>query len=159
MRILVTGYTGQLGYDVVQQGLQLGLDMVGIGSKDLDITNKDAVYHYIKKVKSDAIIHCAVFTAVDKAEDDKDACHHVNVDGTKNLGEVAEEINAKFMYISTDYVFNGEGKTPFKATDEPSPNGYYGRTKLEGEKVVKQLLEKWFSTYFMGVWYKWKQFC
>jgi dTDP-4-dehydrorhamnose reductase len=144
MKILVTGYSGQLGYDVVQQGLQQGLNMVGIGSKDLDITKKDAVYNYIKKVKPDAIIHCAAFTAVDKAEDDKDTCQYVNVNGTKNLGEVAEEINAKFMYISTDYVFNGEGKTPFKETDEPSPIGYYGRTKLEGEKVVKQLLEKWF---------------
>jgi dTDP-4-dehydrorhamnose reductase len=144
MKILVTGYTGQLGYDVVHQGLQLGLKMLGIGSKDLNITNKEAVSQYVKKVKPDAIIHCAAFTAVDQAEDDKDTCQHVNVDGTKNLAEAAKANNAKFMYISTDYVFNGEGQTPFKETDETSPIGHYGRTKLEGEEVVKQLLDKWF---------------
>jgi dTDP-4-dehydrorhamnose reductase len=144
MKILVTGYTGQLGYDVVNQGLQQGFNMVGIGSQDLDITNKETVYQYFNKVKPDAIIHCAAFTAVDTAEEDKDACQLVNVDGTKNLAEVAKEINAKFMYISTDYVFNGEGEKPFKETDEPSPIGQYGRSKLDGEQVVKQLLDNWF---------------
>lgn len=144
MKILVTGYTGQLGYDVVHQGLHQGLNMVGLGSMELDITNKEAVSQYVKKVKPDAIIHCAAFTAVDQAEDDKDTCQQVNVDGTKNLAEAAKANNAKFMYISTDYVFNGEGQTSFKETDETSPIGHYGRTKLEGEEVVKQLLEKWF---------------
>ena len=80
MKILVTGYTGQLGYDVVQEGLNHGLDMVGIGSKDLDITNEEAVSHYVKEVKPDAIIHCAAYTAVDKAEDDKETCWNVNVE-------------------------------------------------------------------------------
>jgi dTDP-4-dehydrorhamnose reductase len=144
MNILVTGYTGQLGYDVVNLGLQQGFNMVGIGSQDLDITNKETVFQYVNKIKPDAIIHCAAFTAVDTAEDDKDACQLVNVNGTKNLAEVAKEINAKFMYISTDYVFNGEGEGLFKENDEPSPIGYYGRTKLEGEELVKQLLDKWF---------------
>ncbi|WP_102348327.1 dTDP-4-dehydrorhamnose reductase [Bacillus sp. Marseille-P3661] len=144
MKILVTGYTGQLGYDIVHQGLQLGLNMVGIGSKDIDITNKEAVFQYVNKVKPEAIIHCAAYTAVDKAEDDKDTCQHVNVNGTNNLAEAAKEINAKFMYISTDYVFSGEGQTPFKESDETSPIGHYGRTKLEGEEVVKKLLNKWF---------------
>lgn len=144
MKILVTGYTGQLGYDVVQQGLQEGLNIVGIGSKDLDITNEKAVSQYIRTVKPDTIIHCAAYTAVDKAEDDKETCHHVNVNGTNNLAEAAKEINAKFMYISTDYVFSGEGDTPFKEDDKPSPIGHYGRTKYEGEEIVKQLLEEWF---------------
>jgi dTDP-4-dehydrorhamnose reductase len=144
MKILVTGYTGQLGYDVVHHGLQLGFNMVGIGSKDLDITDKEAVSQYINKVEPDAIIHCAAFTAVDEAEDDKDTSRNVNVNGTKNLVEVAKEINAKFMYISTDYVFSGEGQLPFNEADEPRPIGQYGRTKLEGEEAVKQLLDKWF---------------
>lgn len=144
MKILVTGYTGQLGYDVVHQGLQQGLNMVGVGSQNLDITNKEAVFQFFKKVKPDAIIHCAAYTAVDKAEDDKDTCQRVNVDGTKNLAEAAKANNSKFMYISTDYVFNGEGQTALKETDETSPIGHYGRTKLEGEKVVKQLLDEWF---------------
>lgn len=144
MKILVTGYTGQLGYDVVKHGLQLGFNMVGIGSKDLNITNKEAVSQYLKKERPDAIIHCAAFTAVDRAEDDKDTCHQVNFNGTNNMAEAAKEINAKFMYISTDYVFSGEGQTPFKETDQTCPIGHYGRTKLEGEEVVKQLLDKWF---------------
>lgn len=144
MQILVTGYTGQLGYDVVNQGLQQGLNMIGIGSDDLDITNKEVVNQYIKKLNPDAIIHCAAFTAVDKAEDEKNSCQLVNVNGTKNLSEVAKELNAKFMYISTDYVFNGEGIEPFKETDLPRPLGHYGRTKLEGEQTVRQLLDNWF---------------
>jgi dTDP-4-dehydrorhamnose reductase len=144
MKVLVTGYTGQLGYDVVQYGLKCGLDMVGIGSNDLDITDKGAVSRYINSLKPDAIIHCAAYTAVDKAEDDKSTCWNVNVEGTKYLAKVARDINAKFMYISTDYVFNGEGDSPFKETELPNPIGYYGLTKYEGEKVVSRLLDKWF---------------
>ncbi|MFC3884675.1 dTDP-4-dehydrorhamnose reductase [Bacillus songklensis] len=144
MKILVTGYTGQLGYDVVQHGLKLGLNMVGVGSKDLDITNEEEVSHYINKVHPDGIIHCAAYTAVDRAEDDKDTCWNVNVEGTKYIAQAAKDVNAKFMYISTDYVFNGEGETPFEETDDPSPIGYYGLTKHEGEEVVKQLSDKWF---------------
>jgi len=144
MKVLVTGYTGQLGYDVVQYGSKMGLSMVGIGSKDLDITNEAAVTYYVKEVNPDAIIHCAAYTAVDKAEDDKNTCWNVNVEGTKHLAKAAREIDAKFLYISTDYVFNGEGETPFQETDKINPIGYYGFTKYEGEKVVKQLLDHWF---------------
>ncbi|NKE04710.1 dTDP-4-dehydrorhamnose reductase [Mesobacillus selenatarsenatis] len=144
MKILVTGYTGQLGFDVVQHGLKLGLDMVGVGSKDLDITNPVDVNDYVKELNPDAIIHCAAYTAVDKAEDDQNACWNVNVEGTKNLAQAAKDINAKFMYISTDYVFNGEGEFSFKETDKPNPIGFYGLTKYDGEQVVQQLLDHWF---------------
>jgi len=144
MKILVTGYSGQLGYDVVHQGLKLGLKMVGVCSKDFDITHKDEVTTYVKKIKPDAIIHCAAYTAVDKAEDEKNLCWNVNVNGTEYLAQIAKEVNAKFMYISTDYVFNGEGSTPFLETDEAMPIGYYGITKYEGEKIIKNLLEDWF---------------
>lgn len=144
MKILVTGYTGQLGFDIVQHGLKLGLNMKGIGSKDLNITNRVEVIDYVKKMSPDAIIHCAAYTAVDKAEDDRDESWNVNVEGTKNLVQAAKNIDAKLMYISTDYVFNGEGETPFKETDKPNPIGYYGLTKYEGEQVVQQLLDKWF---------------
>lgn len=143
MKILVTGYTGQLGYDVIHHGLKLGLNMVGVGSKDLDITNEEEVSQYFKRVHPDVIIHCAAYTAVDKAEDDKNKCWSVNVEGTKYLAEAARDISAKFIYISTDYVYNGEGEKPLKETDSPSPIGYYGLTKYEGEKVVKQM-DKWF---------------
>ncbi len=144
MKIVVTGFTGQLGYDVVQQGLALGLNMIGISSKDLDITDQEKVFEYIKEIKPEAIIHCAAYTAVDRAEDNKDMCWNVNVEGTKNLAKAAKHMDAKFIYISTDYVFDGKGELPFKETDEPNPVGYYGLTKHEGEEVIKQLLDKWF---------------
>ncbi|MEW5568643.1 dTDP-4-dehydrorhamnose reductase [Rossellomorea marisflavi] len=144
MKVLVTGYTGQLGYDVVQRGLKNGLSIVGIGSKELDITNETEVHRYVKELNPDAIIHCAAYTAVDKAEDDKNKCWDINVEGTKHLANAASEIAAKFVYISTDYVFNGESEKPFKETDNVSPIGYYGLTKYEGEKIVKQLLDKCF---------------
>ncbi|MGV2939595.1 dTDP-4-dehydrorhamnose reductase [Mesobacillus sp. LC4] len=144
MRILVTGSTGQLGYDVVKEGFKRGLNMVGVGSNELDITNKAEVLDYVNKLKPDAIIHCAAYTAVDKAEDDRSICWNVNVEGTYNLAKVANDINAKFMYISTDYVFSGKGATPFNETDEPNPIGYYGETKYHGEQKVQSLLDKWF---------------
>ncbi|MCQ6280011.1 dTDP-4-dehydrorhamnose reductase [Bacillus sp. EB600] len=144
MKILVTGYTGQLGFDVVHEGLNRGFDMVGVSSRDFNITDEGSVHRFVKEIKPDAIIHCAAYTAVDKAEDDKENCWNVNVEGTKHLASAAKEINAKFMYISTDYIFNGEGETPFIETDEPSPVGYYGLTKYEGEKVVQNLLNDLF---------------
>ncbi|QCJ44755.1 dTDP-4-dehydrorhamnose reductase [Bacillus sp. S3] len=144
MKILVTGVTGQLGYDVVCEGLNRSLTMIGIGSKDLDLTNEQLVYQYIREYNPDAIIHCAAYTAVDKAEDDHENCLDVNVNGTKYLATVAKEINAKFMFISTDYVFDGKGEAPFVETDTPNPVGYYGKTKYEAEKVVQSLLSEWF---------------
>jgi dTDP-4-dehydrorhamnose reductase len=144
MKILITGYSGQLGFDIVREGLNRGLDMVGVGSKELDITDNKAVSQFIKELSPDAIIHCAAYTAVDKAEDDKESCWKVNVDGTKYLVNASKEINARFMYISTDYVFDGQGELPFDETYTPNPIGYYGKTKLEGEQIVQSLLDKWF---------------
>jgi dTDP-4-dehydrorhamnose reductase len=144
MRILVTGYTGQLGYDVVREGVIRGFDMVGVGSKDLNITDESSVYKFIKEMKPDAIIHCAAYTAVDKAEDDKENCWNVNVKGTTYLAHAAKEIGAKLIYISTDYVFAGMGKVPLIETDVPNPVGFYGLTKYEAEKVVQSLLTEWF---------------
>ncbi|WP_059173417.1 dTDP-4-dehydrorhamnose reductase [Bacillus sp. FJAT-27445] len=144
MKILVTGYTGQLGYDVVREGLNRGLDMIGVGSRDLDITDCKAVERYIEQVKPNAIIHCAAYTAVDKAEDDRENCWNVNVNGTKNLSQAAKNSDAKFIYISTDYVFNGKGEEPFTESNQPYPTGFYGLTKYEGEKIVQSLLSEWF---------------
>lgn len=144
MNILVTGYKGQLGYDVVREGLSRGLTMVGTDSNDLDITQEKAVYDYIDRLKPDAIIHCAAYTAVDKAEDDKEHCRQVNVDGTKYLAEAAKKCSAKFIYISTDYVFDGSGTAPYMELNSPNPVGYYGVTKYEGEKAVQAILENWF---------------
>ncbi|WP_312470515.1 dTDP-4-dehydrorhamnose reductase [Neobacillus sp.] len=144
MKILVTGYTGQLGFDVVREGKGRGFDMIGVGSKELNITDERSVYQYVKKINPDAIIHCAAYTAVDKAEDDKETCWNVNVNGTKYLAEAAKEIKAKFMFISTDYVFEGTGESSFEETDVPNPVGYYGQTKSEAEKLVQSLLTKSF---------------
>lgn len=144
MKILVTGYNGQLGYDVVQEGLKKELNMLGIDREDLDLTIQEDVNSYVSKLKPDAIIHCAAYTAVDKSEEDRSGCWNVNVEGTEFLATAAKEVNAKFIYISTDYVYNGEGQEPFIETDVPNPQGYYGLTKYEGEKKVKELLEKYF---------------
>jgi len=144
MKILVTGYTGQLGYDVVQNGLERGLIMRGTGSKDLDITDENSVYQYVASLKPDAIIHCGAYTGVDKAEDEQEQCWKVNVEGTRYLVKAAQQVKAKFMYISTDYVFNGIGDMPFNETDPPHPVGYYGLTKFEGEKIVQSYLTEWF---------------
>ena len=144
MRVLVTGYTGQLGNDVVREGNKRGISMLGIGREDLDITVEAEVYQYVKKVNPDVIIHCAAYTAVDKAEDDKEKCWNINVLGTKFIATAAKKVNAKFMYISTDYVFNGKGEDPFNEVDKPEPVGYYGLTKYEGEKIVRDLLDEHF---------------
>jgi dTDP-4-dehydrorhamnose reductase len=144
MKILVTGYTGQLGFDAVKEGLIRGHEMVGVGSNELDITDEFAVKKLVNNVKPDAIIHCAAYTAVDKAEDDRENCWKVNVIGTKYLAESAKVVGSKFMYISTDYVFDGLGDTSFVETDSTNPVGYYGLTKLEGEKIVQSLLSDWF---------------
>lgn len=144
MKILVTGYSGQLGYDVVLEGKKRGFDMIGVGHKELDITQEEQVESYVHNVKPDAIIHCAAYTAVDKAEDEKEACFAVNVNGTKYLAAAAKSVDAKFIYISTDYVFEGTGTAPFTEEDLANPVGYYGITKYEGEKVVQSLLNKYF---------------
>ncbi|MED5099755.1 dTDP-4-dehydrorhamnose reductase [Niallia sp. FSL K6-0212] len=144
MKILVTGYSGQLGYDVVLEGKKRGFDMIGVGHKELDITQEEQVRNYIHTVKPDVVIHCAAYTAVDNAEDNKDVCFDVNVNGTKYLAASAKSVDAKFIYISTDYVFEGTGIEPFTEEDAANPVGYYGITKHEGEKAVQSLLDKYF---------------
>ncbi|KLV22061.1 MULTISPECIES: dTDP-4-dehydrorhamnose reductase [Niallia] len=144
MKILVTGYSGQLGYDVVLEGKKRGFDMIGVGHKELDITQEEQVRNYIHTVKPDVVIHCAAYTAVDNAEDNKDVCFDVNVNGTKYLAASAKSVDAKFIYISTDYVFEGTGTEPFTEEDAANPVGYYGITKYEGEKAVQSLLDNYF---------------
>jgi len=144
MKILVTGYSGQLGYDVVLEGKKRGFEMIGVGQEELDITQEEQVQNYVHTVKPDAIIHCAAYTAVDHAEDNKEACFDVNVNGTKYLATAAKKMDSKFIYISTDYVFEGTGTEPFTEEDVANPVGYYGLTKYEGEKTVQSLLDKHF---------------
>lgn len=144
MRILVTGRDGQLGFDVIREGRSKSLEMIGTGRAELNITDKDAVLKAVTEMRPDAIIHCAAYTAVDQAETDREACWAVNVEGTRNLAAAAVAIGAKFMYISTDYVFDGQGETPFEESDPSAPIGYYGSTKYEGELAVQSMLDHYF---------------
>lgn len=144
MKFLVTGFSGQLGYDVVKEGIRHQYEMIGVSSKELDITNENDVFAYINELQPDGIIHCAAYTAVDQSEVDRVICHEVNVTGTKHLAKAAKKVGAKFVYISTDYVFDGQGNEPFQEQDAVNPIGYYGQTKLEGEQVIQALLDKWF---------------
>lgn len=144
MKVLVTGANGQLGYDVIKQLNSIGIDYLGTDRESLDITNKEQVTRVISDYNPDAVIHCAAYTAVDKAEDEKDLCYSVNVLGTKYVAEACKEIDAKMVYISTDYVFDGEGDEPFGVTDKPNPINYYGQTKYEGEVEVQKILDKYF---------------
>ena len=144
MKIIVTGATGQLGYDVCKVLSARGIDNVGLGSKDCDITDRAAVFALFEAEKPTAVIHCAAYTKVDLAEDEPERCWAVNVDGTRNLAEACRAYNAKMLYISTDYVFAGEGEE-FYAPDSPvSPKGNYGRTKLAGELAVQAMLKEYF---------------
>lgn len=144
MKVLVTGANGQLGFDVIKRLDSEGVDYLGTDRESLDITNKEQVKRVISDYSPDVVIHCAAYTAVDKAEDEKDVCYSVNVLGTKYVAEACKEIDAKMVYISTDYVFDGEGDEPFEVTDKPNPINYYGQTKYEGEVEVQKILDKFF---------------
>lgn len=134
MRIIVTGVQGQLGYDVARELNERNFDNVlGIDINDLDLTNKDSVNSFMDDYQPDVIIHCAAYTAVDKAEDNRDLCFDVNVNGTKYLVDSARKLNAKFVYISTDYVFSGEKGSEYEVNDLPNPKSIYGKTKYLGE--------------------------
>lgn len=140
MKYLITGGTGQLGHDIVKELISRGeLNYLAPTTKEMNITNKDEVEKVILGYKPDIIFHCAAYTAVDKAEEDRENCYNVNVNGTKNIVEVAKRINTKVVYISTDYVFDGTKKTEYETEDITNPINYYGYTKLLGEKEVQQL--------------------
>lgn len=144
IKVLVTGVNGQLGHDVVSRLTNLGIEVVGVDKDDFDICNKKQTENYISKVRPDVIVHCAAYTSVDKAEDDKEKCYLVNVEGTRNIAEICSRINAKMVYISTDYVFNGMGTEAHLESSNTYPINYYGYTKAEGERIVQSLIEKHF---------------
>lgn len=140
MKYLITGGTGQLGYDIIKELINRNeKDYLAPSSKKMDITNQKQVEKIILNYKPDIIFHCAAYTAVDKAEEDKENCYNINVNGTKNIVSVAEKINAKVVYISTDYVFDGTKEGIYEIDDKTNPINYYGYTKLMGEKEVQQL--------------------
>lgn len=139
MKLLVTGYKGQLGFDVVNEAHSRGIEAVGVDIDEMDITNAQQVNDVIKAGNYDAVVHCAAWTAVDKAEEPEllDTVRAVNATGTQNIVNVCKELDIPVMYFSTDYVFNGQGTTPWNEYDERHPLNVYGQTKYEGELAVE----------------------
>ena len=144
MKILVTGVKGQLGYDVVNELTERGIEAVGVDIEEMDITDAVSVDRVIRETAPDAVIHCAAFTAVDAAEENEELCRKVNADGPRNIARVCKELDIKMLQVSTDYVFEGTGERPWEPEDECRPKSVYGRTKYEGELAVKELLDKYF---------------
>jgi dTDP-4-dehydrorhamnose reductase len=144
MKALVTGVKGQLGYDVMNELKKRGYEGIGVDVDEMDITDAQKVSEVISAADVDTVFHCAAYTAVDAAEDNKEICHKVNAEGTRNIAEVCKKLDLKMIYISTDYVFDGTGNRPWEPDDAREPLNYYGQSKYEGELAVEELLEKYF---------------
>lgn len=144
MKVLVTGVKGQLGFDVVNELKKRGYEAVGVDIEEMDITDFKSVQGVITASCVDSVVHCAAYTAVDKAEDFPEVCMKVNVEGTRNIAQVCRELDLKMVYISTDYVFSGTGEDPFDEYDPKGPTNVYGKSKLEGELAVMDLVKKHF---------------
>ena len=145
MKVLVTGVKGQLGFDVMRELEARGMEGVGVDVEEMDITDAGACRRVIDAAAPDAVIHCAAYTAVDAAEKNWELCRLVNADGTRHIAQVCRDRDIKMMYISTDYVFNGQGTRPWEPDDEREPLNAYGRSKYEGELAIEELLEKYFT--------------
>lgn len=144
MKVLVTGFNGQLGFDVVKELNSRSIECKGVDLSDFDITDRDQTLAYLRGYAPDVVVHCAAYTAVDKAEDDEETCRKVNVDGSENLAIGCNELGAKMLYVSTDYVYGGLGDVAFETTDKTDPKSVYGKTKLEGENAVIRNVDKYF---------------
>lgn len=142
--ILITGILGQLGYDLSKELTKRGVEFIAPSLEELELTTESGAKNFILDKKPDTVIHCAAYTAVDKAESEAELALTVNGLGTRWVAEACREIDAKMIYISTDYVFGGDGHTPYEVNDEKKPVNVYGRSKLLGEDAVSMLLEKYF---------------
>ena len=144
MRVFVTGATGQLGRDVCRELDRRGAEYRGAGSAELDVTDAAAVDAALEAFAPDAVIHCAAWTKVDAAEDQRAACWAVNAAGTANVAAACARLGAKLLYVSTDYVFPGDGEKPYRPSDPVGPLSVYGKSKLAGELAVQELTERHF---------------
>lgn len=144
MKVLVTGVKGQLGYDVCKVLAQREIEYVGADLEDFDITNQQMTHDFIVNCRPDAVVHCSAWTAVDAAEDNLDKVKAVNTDGPRNIALACKEIGAKMVYISTDYVFPGNGEEFYEPEDPTGPKSAYGATKLGGELAVKEVMDEHF---------------
>ena len=144
MKVLVTGAKGQLGYDVMNELAKGGYEGIGVDVQEMDITDAQAVDRVITESGADKVIHCAAYTAVDAAEDNVDLCRKVNAQGTENIAKVCKKLDIPMLYLSTDYVFDGEGTRPWEPDDKRDPLNVYGQTKYEGELAIEENLDKYF---------------
>ena len=141
MKYLITGYKGQLGFDIKRELLKRGVseeDILAVDKDEMDITKKDEVDKVVKSFNPDVIFHCAAWTAVDKAEDMKDIVYDINVNGAKNMTDAAIDVDATILYMSTDYVFDGTKKELYTEEDKVNPKSVYGETKYLGEEEVRR---------------------
>ena len=141
MKYLITGYNGQLGYDIKNELLKRGVfkdDILAIDKDEMDITDREQVFNVIKDFSPDVIFHCAAWTAVDKAEDNKELVNLVNVIGTRNVVDASIEVGAKILYMSTDYVFDGTKDGIYLVDDRVNKKSVYGMTKYLGEEEVRR---------------------
>ena len=138
-KYLITGYKGQLGYDIKRELLNRGeKDILALDIDEMDITNREQVMKIVKDYHPDVIFHCAAWTAVDKAEEMEETVFAVNVTGTKNITDASIEVGAKIVYMSTDYIFDGKKEGIYTESDTPNPQSVYGKTKLLGEEEIKR---------------------
>lgn len=144
MKVLVTGVKGQLGYDVVRELQSRGHEAIGVDIEEMDITDETAVSRVMEETAPEAVIHCSAFTAVDRAEEEQELCYKVNVEGTENIAKMCQKLGCKMLYLSTDYIFSGEGQRPWEPEDTPSPLNAYGQSKYQGEVALRQYVDKYF---------------
>lgn len=144
MKILVTGAKGQLGCDMIKELKTCGIECIGVDIEDFDITNEDATNEFVKNYCPDVVIHCAGYTLVDSAEDNRDICMNINYIGTRNIALSCKEINSKLIYITTDYIFDGTKKLPYEVNDEANPLNVYGLSKYLGEKSIQEEINNYF---------------
>ena len=144
MRVFVTGANGQLGYDVCKRLDELGIENRGVDLADFDLTDREQVMEAVAAYHPDCVVHCAAYTAVDKAEGDRETCFAVNVEGTRSIALACQKCNSSMVCISTDYVFDGHGDQPFETDAPKAPLSIYGESKLLGENVVRELISQYF---------------
>ena len=142
--ILVTGSTGQLGSDVVKELLKRGYSTLSPNRSEFNLCSEDNIRNYILNSNCEAIVHCAAYTQVDKAEDEKDLCIKINATATKHIVKCAKILDIPMIYISTDYVFDGTKDGEYTENDETNPINIYGESKLAGEKYVQEILDKYY---------------
>ncbi len=139
MKILVTGSNGMLGQDLCPVLEDEGYEVIETTRRSMDITDKEQVKNVIKGHSPELIIHLAAYTDVEKAENDREEAHNINVLGTRNIVELCKQHDIPLVYISSDFVFDGEKEVPYEPEDKPHPINYYGQTKFDGEEAVKEL--------------------